>query len=115
MMRNTYASLLLAGSIVALGSQVFANTINVPGDQPSISAAISAAQPNDTILVADGIYDEAITIDKALTIQAVNPGQATITGLNALIAAVRVEATGAILRGFVVEDSPFRGDRKSVV
>jgi hypothetical protein len=31
-------------------------TIHVPGDQPSIGAAIAAAQRGDTIIVADGVY-----------------------------------------------------------
>lgn len=108
-MRSISTPLLLAGSIMALGSHALADTINVPGDQPSISAAISAAAPGDTILVADGTYNEALTINKAVTIEAVNPGAAVVTGQNALIGAVRVEATGVTLRGLSIEDSPFRG------
>ncbi len=39
---------------------VFAGTIHVPGDYSTIQEAISAAQDNDTILVAPGTYMESI-------------------------------------------------------
>ena len=35
---------------------VLADTINIPGDQPTIQAGIDAASDGDTILLADGIY-----------------------------------------------------------
>jgi hypothetical protein len=42
---------------VALAATTHAGiTIHVPGDQPSIGAAIAAAQRGDTVMVADGVY-----------------------------------------------------------
>jgi len=49
-------ALVLAFSLVAT-TPVGAATINVPGDQPTLQAAINFANPGDTILVAAGIYN----------------------------------------------------------
>jgi hypothetical protein len=46
----------------------------------SIQAAIDSAVPGDIILLEDGVYYEAIRVTKALTIQARNPGMATLSG-----------------------------------
>jgi hypothetical protein len=43
-------------------------TIAVPGDQPTIQAAIAAASPGDTIAIAPGVYDETLVIDKSLSL-----------------------------------------------
>src|SRR5437588_4275050 len=37
-------------------------TLNVPGDYKSIQAAVSAAHPGDTILIAPGRYKEAVEV-----------------------------------------------------
>ena len=53
-------------------------TINVPADHATIQAAVTAASPGDTILVADGTYIENVTIDKNITLLSVN-GRASTT------------------------------------
>ena len=42
-------------------------TLNVPDEYPTITAAIEAASAGDTISIAAGVYDERLTVDKNLT------------------------------------------------
>ncbi len=51
------------------------------GDYQTIQAAVDAASPGDTIVVADGTYNEAVTIAKPnLTLRSENPHGAKIVG-----------------------------------
>jgi len=68
-------ALVLSFSLV-VATPVAAATINVPGDQPTIQAAIAFASSGDTIEVAAGTYFGA-TVNKAVTIQA-KPGDTVI-------------------------------------
>ena len=45
-----------------------ASTLKVPNDHLTIQAAIDAADPSDTIQVAEGIYTENLSIDKEITL-----------------------------------------------
>ncbi len=44
------------------------NVLTVPGDYPTIQAAVDAANPRDTIIVHEGTYPEMVTISKPLTV-----------------------------------------------
>jgi hypothetical protein len=71
----------LALFAAASAMEVQAATLAVPGDYPTIQAAINAAGPNDTIVVAAGTYNERLTINKALTLQGAQYGvDPTIAG-----------------------------------
>jgi hypothetical protein len=51
------------------GARQASTTINVPGDQPTLQAAVAAASSGDLILLAPGTYQGGVWIqDKALTI-----------------------------------------------
>jgi hypothetical protein len=54
---------------------------NVPGDHPTIQAAINAASNGDIISVAPGIYRENITLNKFLSIRGANYGINPNTGV----------------------------------
>jgi hypothetical protein len=57
-----------------------AATINVPGDYPTISQAITASNPGDTINVGAGTYNEHLVIDKGLTFSGAGSNVVTIDG-----------------------------------
>lgn len=68
----TFLLVILAASssLVAADSVRAAVTIRVPQDHASIQAAVNAASPGDTIVVAPGTYFENVTIDTSLTLRA---------------------------------------------
>ncbi|MBL4919354.1 NosD domain-containing protein [Szabonella alba] len=73
----------------------------------TIAAAIEAAGTGDLIIVSDGVYANVV-IDKAVTLQAENPGGATITGPGVNQgSAVRIEAgiNDVTVTGFNIEAS----------
>lgn len=45
----------------------------------SVQAAIDRAAAGDVIVIADGVYHEALNVHKAITLKAGNPGTVTIT------------------------------------
>ena len=117
-------------AIMFFATTAYAATINVPGDFPTIQAAINAASPGDTIQVASGTYSEPIQtlaacgfepasycIDKPLTLRG-DPGDSSAgpgvgapvldgTGLGdgSAIALLRGSAlSGVVIEGFVVRD-----------
>jgi hypothetical protein len=72
MVRRLVLALLVGGLglVGSTASPVYATAavINVPGDQPTIQAAVSAAASGDTILIAPGTYTGGVWVqDKTLT------------------------------------------------
>ena len=59
--------------------------INVPADQPTIQAAVTAAAPNDLIQVAAGTYTEQVLVSgKNLIIRGAGVGSTTVKAPAAL-------------------------------
>ncbi|MCX6832929.1 MAG: right-handed parallel beta-helix repeat-containing protein [candidate division Zixibacteria bacterium] len=74
---KSYRALLLVGVALAFCSGIYAATIHVPADQPTIQTGINAAVDGDTVLVAPGTY-EPVVISKPLTLLSSGGSEKTI-------------------------------------
>ena len=87
-------------------------TINVPADQPTIQAAINAANNGDTVLVAPGTYVENINFGgKAITVASSGgPSVTTIDGgaHGSVVTFSTGEGPTSVLNGFTVRNG-FQG------
>ncbi len=54
-----YVTAICSGIVLLLGCPVVAETINVPNDQPTITQAVAAAGPGDTVYIEPGVYAES--------------------------------------------------------
>lgn len=72
-MRSSRVAWLPVALAAFLGDVGDAETIEVPGDYPTIKAAIEAASDGDEVVIADGTYvgtgNKNITLDKAITVR----------------------------------------------
>jgi len=97
-----------------------ASTLLVPQDYTTIQAAVNAASPGDTIVVAAGTYNEnQIRISKALKIYGSGADSTIINGGDAVLSEaglVRITANGGnvVFSGFTVRNAggPFKGALK---
>jgi len=72
------ALIMLAGIV----TRAHAAVINVPGDEPTIQAAIDVAQPGDIVLIAPGSYEEQFdTLGKTITIRGADARDPTAVSL----------------------------------
>ncbi len=102
--------------LLALGiaGVVAAADLHVPGDHPSISEAVIASEPGDTIHVGPGTWEESLTYSgKDITIISVaGPGKTTITGERTAVQFRNRETPAAVLEGFTLTGSiglPYQG------
>ena len=104
------------------GASTFAATLCVnPGGKhgcmSSISAAVTAASPGDTISVAEGTYKEQVVITKSISLVAVERGESIIDAkglpngifINGMSAAPNAGVTGVLVSGFKIRNANFEG------
>lgn len=115
---STRNSVLYAAMAMSAFCPAWAAIINVPGDQATIQAAITAATAGDEIVVAAGTYNEELTLDKDVTIQGANAGTAAgatpgIRGAETIInGGFIVSAAGATLDGLHIINGRTSGSFK---
>jgi Right handed beta helix region len=113
-----FVAALIFGSILSTGN-LFAATLCVnPGGTggcfSTISAAVTAASPNDTIKVAVGTYTEDVVIGKALSVVGASRSTTIIdaTGLSNGVYIDGRDNAGlgnVVVTGFTVENANFEG------
>jgi parallel beta-helix repeat protein len=87
------------------------------GCKATISAAVAAASPGDTVVVAPGTYKEQVVITKSISLVALIKQQATIdaTGMpngifvNGMTAAPNAGVVDVLIQGFKVRNANFEG------
>jgi hypothetical protein len=76
----------------------FAHTLHVPTDYPTIQAAVDAAQPGDLVLIAPGVYHEAVKVkNPGITIRGVDRNSVILDGQSKLPNGFTVQADNVII------------------
>jgi parallel beta-helix repeat protein len=82
--------------------QAESKTIIVPDNQPTITAALAAANPGDTIYIKSGTYNEKFTIEKSISIKGENAATTIINGANSGTV-ILVKHDGVTISGVTVQ------------
>jgi len=72
-------AICLLGSILAVSVNGAALNVGSGSQYKSITEAINAAQPGDTISISSGTYSENVVVTKPITIKAASPGSTVVT------------------------------------
>jgi len=105
---RTAAPVLALGGTVFLAGAALAATIRVPGDLPTIQAAIDSSAPGDTVLVSPGVYRENLDF-RGKSIEVVGeagPEATVIDGGEAgpVVVFAGRETGDTVLRGFTIRN-----------
>jgi hypothetical protein len=85
-------------------------TIRVPADAPTISAAVSLAQPGDLVLVAPGVYAESVKITTArVTLRGESRDRVVIDGRLRQPNGIVVTAPGVAVENLTVKNNTHNG------
>ena len=85
---------------------VFAKTVYVPTNYPTIQDAINALNDGDTIIVKDGTYRENVVVDKRLTIQSERgPNFTTVQAADPSNYTFKIVANYVNISGFSIKNA----------
>ena len=108
---TAFIMIVVLVAVVAPAGLAQADTLNVPsGLYPTIQSAVDAANPagGDIIVVAAGTYNENVSINKTLTLEAASGAQPIINGS----ITIQAGTNGVTINGFRINDgSLIGGDR----
>ena len=101
----------------ALAATLCVSQRKVPWCATTIGAAVSAASPGDTILVAPGTYREEVIVTKSLSLVALTPDRVKIDAsglsngifINGMSAMPNIGVSSVVVSGFVVRNANFEG------
>ena len=104
---RSVAAALVATSGLFFASPASADILHVPADFPTIQGAINASVDTDEIIVAPGVYHEAISfVGKAITLRGAQGPHVTIidaTGLGeSVVRCINEEGPETVLNGFTL-------------
>ncbi len=89
--------------VAAPATPVSAATINVPGNVPTILAAVQTANPGDTIVVSAGTYTENVPVTKPLNIQGAGMATTIVTADDINTPVFSVVSTASVnITGFTI-------------
>jgi parallel beta-helix repeat protein len=95
-------------AVLAFPGVASAGTIQVPGDYPTIQAAIDASVDGDTIVVGPGTYEENIDfLGKAITVRGADGPETTVIDGGSLGPVVRFDSGedgSSVLKGFTIRN-----------
>jgi parallel beta-helix repeat protein len=102
---------------LAAASTLCVNPGGKAGCQSTISAAVAAASPGDTVVVQQGTYNEEVTITKSVSIVASHGARPTIDAsgqangifINGMSAAPSAGVTNVLISGLTIRNANFEG------
>lgn len=111
MTRQLASCVILISTLTA--TFVFAKTIHVPADQPTVQAGIDAASSGDIVLVAPGTYKENINFNgKVITVKSEAGASKTVIDggqITEVVSFISNEGNSSVLDGFTIQNGSWGG------
>lgn len=115
-MRTAAWAAVVAGLAAALaacgadGDAAGGRVINVPGDEPTIQAAVERARRGDLVLIEPGTYHEEVVVERdGITVRGAERNTVVLDGRRALSNGVEVRGSGVAVENLTVTGYRFNG------
>lgn len=113
---SAFAVMCLAGAVGAQAAMLCVNPRGTSGCKATITAALGAASPGDTILVAPGTYKEDVVITKPIALlgsyrSSIIDASGLANGIfvNGMAAPPKIGISNVTISGFTVRNANFEG------